>query len=260
MSFIRSPFEKKPQSSDDKAPLAEDQIRLLRFWEARRSTEYALFIATDHRLKSAQGKDTELAHELDQVAPKYEVLIYSSNRSEATQTIRCSSSAHSFSSAIDVKISSKLLKEVRSLGAGSDYLDFWIESVCVNLRDHTQEASQDSKLARIYENAENICVWVGEDTKDSDLAFDFIHCLNAEPFDHLFVDIAKPFQWLAFLSLMERPWFDDIPFLQHRRATKHATVRCGSREIAWSYFVRAVKVFTSRFVEINDWFNQEYSR
>lgn len=63
----------------------------------------------------------------------------------------------------------------------------WIDAICINQADKYERNLQVAMMADVYENADRVWVWLGDDEHDGELAFDFINkeIKNLDIFDHI---------------------------------------------------------------------------
>ena len=101
-------------------------------------------------------------------------------------------------------------------------------------------------MPQIYNGAQNVCVWLGDEEADqgSGLAFNYMRrTLNLEDFDRLIGDSRTPHEWTALESVMTKPWFSRRWVIQEIALAKRATIHCGTHQIPWSDFAEAVALF-----------------
>lgn len=120
----------------------------------------------------------------------------------------------------------------------------WIDAICIDQENTSEKNSQVSFMARIYNQATHVCVWLGETSGSSDLAVNFIsRVVNLEDFDRLVADPRTPNEWAALSDLMKRQWFSRRWVVQEIALAKRATLYCGKAKVDWSDFAVAVSLF-----------------
>ena len=122
----------------------------------------------------------------------------------------------------------------------------WIDAICIDQENPEEKNAQVPKMPRIYNGAQNVCVWLGDEQADqgSGLAFNYMRrTLNLEDFDRLIGDSRTPHEWTALESVMTKPWFSRRWVIQEIALAKRATIHCGPHQIAWSDFAEAVTLF-----------------
>lgn len=107
-----------------------------------------------------------------------------------------------------MKVSENLVEALRSLRYSDKVRDMWIDQVCIDQDNTTERNIQVGRMAEVYGNADNVCVWLGAGSESSKVALDFIrdHVLQLRRFDHLTENNEYLEKWKAFIELMKRPW------------------------------------------------------
>lgn len=59
-----------------------------------------------------------------------------------------------------------------------DELPIWIDFICINQRDNAEKSEQVRRMDSLYSLAEEVVVWLGPASADSDLAMDTIRALS----------------------------------------------------------------------------------
>lgn len=72
------------------------------------------------------------------------------------------------------QITPNLDSALRQLSRMTDRLVIWADSICINQADLSERANQVKMMGEIYQNAEHVLVWLGEEFEDNDLAMDMI--------------------------------------------------------------------------------------
>ncbi|RSL74780.1 hypothetical protein CEP53_000014 [Fusarium sp. AF-6] len=115
----------------------------------------------------------------------------------------------------------------------------WIDSVCINQSLNAEKNHQLMLMARIYQEATQVVVYLGEGTSDTDAAMKYIGEVD-DPSDfgsgdwHLQSPICDKSSLDVFF---ERPWFHRVWVLQEITFAKQAIVVCGSQELDWQSFL-----------------------
>ena len=108
-------------------------------------------------------------------------------------------------------------------------------------------------MSRIYNRANQVCVWLGAETETSPFAFKFV----SGGFRQLALAETKCEQWIALAELMQRKWFSRRWVLQEIIMAKQATLCCGTDQIRWEDFAEAVALFEVMIESINLKFRKE---
>lgn len=101
----------------------------------------------------------------------------------------------------------------------------WVDALCINQKDPREKTVQVMQMRWIYQSADQVIVWLGDGTAESQYAMDWLKYGFKYPIlkDH------------TVIKLLQRPWFTRIWVLQEvPMARKGPIVRCGDDEISWS--------------------------
>ncbi|KAK8053195.1 hypothetical protein PG996_012496 [Apiospora saccharicola] len=120
----------------------------------------------------------------------------------------------------------------------------WIDALCINQADHEERNHQVQMMSRIYNCAQQVCVWLGQDNDDSTTAISFIReIMLLENFDAISEKKENAHRWRSLLLLMQRPWFSRKWVVQEIALARAATIYCGNDQIPWEQFAVAVELF-----------------
>jgi hypothetical protein len=143
---------------------------------------------------------------------------------------------------------------------------FWIDAICINQQDNMEKAKQVMLMGDIYRQAQEVIVWLGPATADSDLAFEVCRKLWAreyyknsetepkkerkkwgpdiEAVNHMFFDGSQKFdprgaqQFVTELDavqgILTRPWWSRVWIIQEVALAKQVTVFCGDAILDWA--------------------------
>lgn len=143
-------------------------------------------------------------------------------------------------------------KVSKTLGLALKYLRLpaedrmiWIDAICINQADGEERSFQVSMMSLVYTNAEEVCVWLGEDDNESTRAITFIEneVSKLKNFDDLCKDRKHAEDWGSLLVLMQRDWFSRRWVVQEITLARKATVYCGPDKIKWRDLAIAVELF-----------------
>jgi hypothetical protein len=131
----------------------------------------------------------------------------------------------------------------------------WVDAICINQENKMEKNTQVLKMAEIYNEADNVCIWLGESTETSHAAIAFIpEMLDLTAFDKLIRDQESADKWFALAESMRNSWFNRRWVVQELALARNATLICGSDSRHWSDFADAVALFVSNIDIIKDLF------
>ena len=227
-------------------------------------------------LHGGDGSDLEANLEIHNPKIPYEALSYTWGSKEKESKIRIVKNSKIY----NVAITSNLASALRQLRYKKEDMSrwLWIDALCINQEDHIEKNHQVPKMASIYNEASNVCVWLGDgdprndkrhkdsrrgeesDRKDEDnnkIARGLIkRVLNLDSFERLIGDERSTKDWNALLALMKRPWFSRRWVVQEIALARKATVYFGEFEVQWKELANAVALFGSRHQQISSLFQE----
>ena len=132
-----------------------------------------------------------------------------------------------------------------------EYLPVWIDAICINQSDNAEKADQVAIMHRIYSMAEEVLVWLGPPTHNSDLAMNVLGDLGKKPelksYGNIEALTAEAQRLLQLPGVQEalgsffiRPWFQRLWVIQELVLAKHARMACGGKKITWQELASAV--------------------
>lgn len=127
----------------------------------------------------------------------------------------------------------------------NENLWWWIDSICINQKDNrearSERSSQVQLMGRIYKESKRTVVWLGEGTKDSDDAINFLHILarskkrlhwkNKPKREVEIQKLLDSGKWKPLETLLLRPWWRQVWTLQEFIIAPKLIFYCGSKSI-----------------------------
>jgi Heterokaryon incompatibility protein (HET) len=138
-----------------------------------------------------------------------------------------------------VEVTNSLGEAIRQLRSIQNNTIIWIDAICINQDDVFERNHQVSKMRNIYEDAEQVVVWLGPERDESRVAFSFVRDLNKvsnSPYwIRRMINEPKTLTHLDTLySLFRREYWYRIWPVQEVTCAKAIVVYCGSDSISWS--------------------------
>ncbi|KAJ5027413.1 ankyrin repeat-containing domain protein [Bipolaris maydis] len=130
----------------------------------------------------------------------------------------------------------------------------WVDAICIDQSNEKERGHQVQQMCKIYSHAEEVVVWLGQPTKETDALMDSLRQLEKDSlmYVHRHWDLAQwtilwqlvpqnpdfgPLQGLDML--LRRPWFQRVWILQEIANAKKASVRCGIKSVKAHTFALA---------------------
>ncbi|OAL46362.1 HET-domain-containing protein [Pyrenochaeta sp. DS3sAY3a] len=157
-------------------------------------------------------------------------------------------------------IRSNLHSALKQLRRKDEDLWLWIDAICIDQSNPVEKSHQIPKMLDIYGSAWSVCIWLGETESVSrfDRAshdpLDFVSIIvNLKLLDRIVSgDLEEDTlaSFVAFASLLKRPWFRRRWVIQEVAASKRAFVQCGEKKVNWVDFADAVELFLTNIERI----------
>lgn len=125
----------------------------------------------------------------------------------------------------------------------------WVDAICINQFDNDERGDQVSQMGRIYSKANDVVIWLGEESHNSNQGMDFLDeiVMLGSRREYLDQNMADDFRSildrpdsnsciLALADILMRPWWDRVWTLQEIVLAHSATVYCGSKIQTWDSF------------------------
>ncbi|GAP92967.1 putative ankyrin and HET domain protein [Rosellinia necatrix] len=263
-----------PVATDDEqqfqySKLRKNEVRILRLYQSKHQ---------DDPLRADLFK-----RDLDSISGGYEALSYCWGTQKATYNIHIRDlnatttqgqkstgvprtaadmwmTAVNAISHIDFKIRKNLYDALRQLRSKYHDVYLWVDAICIDQSEKgkIEKAMQLAMMARIYNSASNVCVWLGEGYDGADSAFNLVRdIMNYRNFDEMISDVAQKEAWGNLISIMKAPWFGRRWVIQEIALSRDATIHCGDRNLHWDDFADAVSLLMEKIELIRDTFKDD---
>lgn len=134
---------------------------------------------------------------------------------------------------------------------------FWVDAICMDQTSGVEKNQQVPMMSKIYSEAKNVCIWLGDRDETSPLAMQLLPKIrNIHKFEQNVKNYTNCEEWDALLQLMGRPWFTRRWVVQEIALARRASIHCGSEEVPWSHFSEAIALFQAAADEVNQKFRE----
>ena len=141
------------------------------------------------------------------------------------------------------------LKRIRQPGSS---IWLWVDAICINQSDTAERNCQIGLMRQIFNRANQVIAWLGEEDADTKSAFDLVEKISAVTTSvtpeavrdnfwtpQLMEDMGLPrmpdAQWFTLSKLFGRPYFKRIWVVQELVVSRNAVARYGSLTIRWEH-------------------------
>ena len=177
----------------------------------------------------------------------YEALSWTWDTAGPTNSIKINKEVDGEDAAFAFTISHNLSLALKALRYKEKSRVLWVDAICINQDAYQldERNHQIPMMPSIYGDAKQVCVWLGDSSKDSDQAIDFIETIMKDiwKIDQLCGDQNQTENWAALLKLIMRPWFSRRWIVQEIALARDGLIYCGRRTISWRTFCDAVSLF-----------------
>jgi hypothetical protein len=99
-------------------------------------------------------------------APKYNALSYAWGSQDLSRRIYCDGKI--------LSITENCREILRHLRSKTQSQMLWIDAICINQESNAERSQQVQLMGDIYKTAQQVLVWLGKGTRDSNLAFEYL--------------------------------------------------------------------------------------
>ncbi|RAH53677.1 hypothetical protein BO85DRAFT_503710 [Aspergillus piperis CBS 112811] len=134
--------------------------------------------------------------------------------------------------------------------ASSAYRDtyFFADAICINQNDTSERNAQVQRMGDLYAQAENVLVWLGPATAESDLIFDVCFESVVNNTSVLSKLGKQKAQTDALDTIYQRSYWSRLWIIQELFLARTIILFCGSKSTAWSAFKQLPKWNKREFV------------
>ena len=138
----------------------------------------------------------------------------------------------------------------------------WVDAICIHQNDLDEKAAQIQNMRRVYAQAMQTIVWLGEAGDDGFLAATLIHTLHHYMIQHpewkgklldddlstLGIDSrSRPLLWQALGRFYNRPYFRRVWVMQEVAVSKNLMVIFGSMTLDYGYLEKVTNAMPAQF-------------
>lgn len=142
-----------------------------------------------------------------------------------------------------------LFQALQRMRSPTNFVFLWIDSLCINQSDKTERSEQVGKMAEIYQNAENVWIWLGEEDSTSESAMNLVPHIIKPRFDWNAAWWENE-NFRAFDQLLGRPWFRRRWVIQEAAASTNPIFICGDSRVHMIDFAHAVSLVQARLENV----------
>jgi hypothetical protein len=121
----------------------------------------------------------------------------------------------------------------------------WIDAVCINQQNVPERNAQVKMMRQIYERAQRVVIWLGIQSDESSLAFNFMkfvssdrrkRSMKSEKLDGTTKYVGVQEELEAVRTLCQRPYWQRLWIVQEVVVSQEAELYCGKEHMPWDDF------------------------
>jgi hypothetical protein len=164
--------------------------------------------------------------------PQYQALSYVWGDPGVTRQISLNGSPYQVTESLEIAL--------RHLRLPSEERILWVDAICINQRDVPERNVQVRHMGSVYETASKVIAWLGEESGDSNLAFDAFEALPKDKKLHWDPEKNQHFEdkflqrkyVSAMKQILRRPWWHRLWTAQESILAPVLEFTCGHRCIS----------------------------
>lgn len=267
---INSPdqLEKENEQQFQYSMLGDGEIRLLRLYRSERPDEPLRVDLFKRKLEDVSGGYEALSYCWGNQKATYSIHIRDLNattpsRQKKSEQVTAAAMWKTAISAIthtDFKVRKNLHDALRRLRRKYSDVYLWVDAICIDQSEKgkAEKEKQLAMMARIYNLASNVCVWLGEGYDGAEPAFKLIHeIMNYQNFDEMILNPNAKEDWRNLVTIMKAPWFSRRWVIQEIALSRDASIHCGDKSLHWDDFADAVSLLMEKIELIRDTFKDD---
>ncbi|CAO2653033.1 Nn.00g024440.m01.CDS01 [Neocucurbitaria sp. VM-36] len=163
----------------------------------------------------------------------------------------------------ELEVTENLYMALRQLRSHKTDRILWVDAICIDQGNHRERGHQVQQMGRIYSQAEQVILWLGSGTEDTDVLMDSLKrleeeshkfpCKNWKLADERWASLWSSLQLIlknqhwglasrqcaGLELLLSRPWFRRVWILQEVANARRAIVCSGEKSVSARIFALA---------------------
>lgn len=158
-------------------------------------------------------------------------------------------------------IRNNLYRALKSLRKTTDSpINIWVDAICIDQSDsgHREKEQQLAMMARIYNYASHVCIWLGDGFAHAEGAFGLVRdIMNFKKFDTKVQSSDTKENWIQLIEIMKAAWYGRRWIIQEVVLSKSASLHCGNQAVHWDDFADAVSLLLTKIHVLRAKFDDE---
>ena len=184
-------------------------------------------------------------------APDYEAISYVWGDPTDTTDIICSGQ--------QLAVTKSLYSALCRFRCASQKRTVWADAICINQGDLEERSAQVSIMGKIYSQARQVLIWLGEESDHESEALNVVsqidmispapdatmgdrHATNTPDAFYRTITSIPQSSWEHLACLLGKPWFQRIWIVQEVFAAQSAQLFNGSKSFPWPIFAKVIEI------------------
>ncbi|OCK83360.1 hypothetical protein K432DRAFT_390491 [Lepidopterella palustris CBS 459.81] len=122
-------------------------------------------------------------------------------------------------------------------------LYLFVDAICINMHDLDELSTQVTLIKDIFQEADNVIIWLGESQEDTPAVFKSLDRLNAtHDLDYFLRSDEASTAILGAGNLLSRQWFTRVWTVQELVVARQASIHVGRHSLPWAVFQAAIDI------------------
>ncbi|CZR64315.1 uncharacterized protein PAC_14213 [Phialocephala subalpina] len=161
---------------------------------------------------------------------RYKALSYTWGSPEPTRTMTLDG--------IQIQVRENLWQALCHIRQPQDEVRLWVDAICINQENTTERNQQVSRMGTMYNQAEEVIVWLGPEKDESSVAISFIkHTVESRsrgiPLLDLPLDLFSSAEIRGTIDLFDRDYWQRVWIIQEVVRARKIIICCGHETLQW---------------------------
>ena len=205
----------------------------------RQGSDEIRFLILEPALEDSTSVRAKLINSTLGEAPSYEALSYVWGDPSITTAVEIDQGD---GPSISIQVTTNLESALRHLRRKDDVRALWVDALCINQADAEEKASQLRYIGTIYNQAAQVCIWLGPEENASYQAIELVNLYGSADEDTrlgMIQDAIWLPHWKALTFLVCRDWFSRRWTVQEIALARYSSVFCGKKFSTWTGLMKA---------------------
>ncbi|KAI4924114.1 hypothetical protein J4E85_008274 [Alternaria conjuncta] len=125
----------------------------------------------------------------------------------------------------------------------------WVDAVCINTPNLVERSHRFSKVRQIFQNAETVLIWLGEESENNPGALRFLSSTKTWNMSNEPSDKYLAMMWQSLQEFLMHAYFTRVCVVQEIVVARRIIVLHGTDSLDWTTMREAITIFYRRLVD-----------